>query len=944
MADLGELHAAESLDRRALAIREELLGPEHPDVAFSLNNLGYLKWELGNYEAARPLMERAIAIKEKVYGAEHPGVGASLLNLGILLITLGEQDRAEETLLRAISLCERASHWCLSYALCNYAILLQDRGDLISARQYNQRALEILERTEGTESDRFARTLNILGDINVELGEFEEARACLQRSLTIRERLGADHAGVVDPLESLAALSARMGNLDEATQLAKRALAIKEQSLGKDHPDVASSLETLGKILRQSEDYAQARVAFERALEIREKTLGSDSPAVNLSLVLLADLNVDTGNCAEALPVYRKAVTVTESLHGPDHPEVEDCTRKIAACLARTGLNAEAFENAFRAEEISRGHLRLTLTGLAERVGLQYAASRESGLDLAFSLLIDDPASGSAERGFDALIRSRALVLDEMAERRRWVSVGADSDVERLAEQLAGARNRLAFLTVQGPADPEHLETYRRLLKQARADRDRAEQELADRSRTFRLQQERRRTGLIEIKAALPVDSGLVGFARFERLVFDRSGGGGTAPFQRVPSYLAFVLTRRKGGPNLVSLGSAEEIEGLVQRLQDQIFQQAEAPGWGDKSAESTYRQESELLRRRIWDPIKPYLTDVERLFVVPDGALHLVNLAALPVGVAGYLIEQGPQIHYLSAERDLVAGSSVSTGEGFLALGNPDFNEPKLFAALAPEGEAPVAGTAAGAGDTAGTVYRGRRSACERLQALTFEELNASGKEVHEVITLWRKGKKTRQQATPESVRQSVAHLSRGKASETAFKSMAPGRQNLHVATHGFFLGGRCPSAAEGESPLLLTGLAMAGANHRQAAGPDEDDGILTAEEIAALDLNGVEWAVLSACETGLGEVRAGEGVLGLRRAFSVAGARTLIMSLWRVEDEPTRDWMKVIYERRYVDGLGTAEAVHQASLELLQRRRQAGLSTHPFYWAGFVAAGDWR
>src|SRR5439155_9036837 len=141
-----------------------------------------------------------------------------------------------------------------------------------------------------------------------------------------------------------------------------------------------------------------------------------------------------------------------------------------------------------------------------------------------------------------------------------------------------------------------------------------------------------------------------------------------------------------------------------------------------------------------------------------------------------------------------------------------------------------------------------------------------------------------------------------------------------LHLATHGFFLNGGCPPAANGtrsvdglssggtgsarlqlgESPLLLSGLALAGANRRAIAGPDEDDGILTAEEVTALNLEGVEWAVLSACDTGLGEVKAGEGVFGLRRAFQVAGVRTVIMSLWSVDDEAARIWMRTLYERR--------------------------------------------
>ena len=145
-------------------------------------------------------------------------------------------------------------------------------------------------------------------------------------------------------------------------------------------------------------------------------------------------------------------------------------------------------------------------------------------------------------------------------------------------------------------------------------------------------------------------------------------------------------------------------------------------------------------------------------------------------------------------------------------------------------------------------------------------------------------------------------------------------------------------------KTQLLLSGLALSGANRRSSDLTDGDDGILTAEEVAALDLAGVEWAVLSACDTGVGEIRAGEGVFGLRRAFQIAGARSVIMSLWSVEDQSTRSWMKALYEGRFERNRATADAVHEASLTVLRDRRSKGLRTHPFYWAAFVAAGDWR
>jgi CHAT domain-containing protein len=215
------------------------------------------------------------------------------------------------------------------------------------------------------------------------------------------------------------------------------------------------------------------------------------------------------------------------------------------------------------------------------------------------------------------------------------------------------------------------------------------------------------------------------------------------------------------------------------------------------------------------------------------------------------------------------------------------------------------------------------------------------------------------------------VSALLGREASERAVKQQAPGRRILHLATHGFFLGDECSTPLEGtravgglvatngakptrarsprvqtfpENPLLLSGLALAGANRRAAASPQEDDGILTAEEVASLNLEGVEWAVLSACDTGLGQLRAGEGVFGLRRAFQVAGARTVVMSLWQVEDRSARAWMQALYAGRLVRQLDTIDAVREASLTVLRDRRARQQSTHPFYWAGFVAAGDWH
>jgi CHAT domain-containing protein len=192
--------------------------------------------------------------------------------------------------------------------------------------------------------------------------------------------------------------------------------------------------------------------------------------------------------------------------------------------------------------------------------------------------------------------------------------------------------------------------------------------------------------------------------------------------------------------------------------------------------------------------------------------------------------------------------------------------------------------------------------------------------------------------------------------ASETELERLAPHFGNLHLATHGFVGRARLEASnddlrtpghdsrpAAHENPLLVSGIALAGANCDLEERGERDDGVLTAEEIAKLDLSSVDWAVLSACESGLGDVVDGEGLLGLRRVFRVAGARTLITSLWPVQDEAARQWMRALYAARR-SGSSTSRAVREASVRTLRRRRRAGQSTHPIYWGAFVAFGHWE
>jgi CHAT domain-containing protein len=396
-------------------------------------------------------------------------------------------------------------------------------------------------------------------------------------------------------------------------------------------------------------------------------------------------------------------------------------------------------------------------------------------------------------------------------------------------------------------------------------------------------------------------------------------------------------------------LGSADAIEPLVSSWMKEAAQPGATPP--GPAAELRYRDAGAAMRAKVWDPVEKALSGARTIFIVADGAINLVNFAALPVGGHEYLIERGQVFHYLSAERDLLEHGARPSGKpGSLVVGAPDFDAaPDVIAQAAQVAQ--VAGTASGspAGAASTTappaaVFRGTTSACADFATLRFDPLPGALEEASAVESIWRRAAVGPAQGDDAGTTRLTGPL----ASEAAFKAIAPQRGRLHLATHGFYLGRSCgaPGAASTgleEDPLLLSGVALAGANKRASAPRDAEDGILTAEEIASLDLSGVEWAVLSGCETALGSIQAGEGIFGLRRAFEVAGADTLIMSLWKVEDRATLEWMKTLYER-HAAGVPVPEAVRDAGLAILQARRDKGWSTHPFYWGAFVSAGGWR
>jgi CHAT domain-containing protein/tetratricopeptide (TPR) repeat protein len=973
---LGQSQAPETneLAERAISLKEQLYSPDDPEVATSLFNLGVIRTIGGDFKAADPIFTRVLAIREAHFPPGHHTIASSINALANVKAYGTDYAGALPLYRRSLAMAEAWGGPLDPQAVSvrgNVASTLVELGEYTEAQALLRRQIDMLE-AEDMVTEDLAYAYSLLAAIYFHIGDHEEAVPLRLRSLEIREAVHPEgHPRIAESLLNLGSELYMLGNYAEALSYVERGRAIWEGIYGQDHPYLGSFLESQGRIAQAMGDLPEARRLTERVLALREQGFGPDSPHVAEVLRGLADIEREDGQLDRAREHLTRALEIAGRRLEPGHPWIAGYASDLARVEFLAGNLHRAAELALQAENGSREHLRLTMGALPERQALRYAQERSGGLDLLLSLLDElDDADRFTALALDAVVRSRALVLDEIAARNRRLALWADSGVEDQVTALRHASTRLANLYVQGPGDHD-AETYERLLVEARRALEDAERSLAEAGGPSLSGPATPDVGWEEIRRGLPPGSALVAYVLYERAVGGRGAEGGGS----LPAYRVFVQTAAGQDPVQIDLGPAAGIDALIAAWKDEV---SLGPARSDRSAAQTlaaYERAGAALREAIWDPAAARLEGVERVFVVPDGQIHLVNLAALPDGAGGYLVESDPALHCLSAEREIVLlPAGVPHAGGALVLGAPDFERATALAAVDPA----VLRTGEQAPGAPGALFRGQRPECGVLHGLRFSPLPGSLTEVREVAALWETRLVSGGDIEGRTEEAHVVLRTGPDASEEALKRLAPGNRLLHVATHGYFLNGACPSGLVGtrgigllapldehpgakepptqpaergpqarqavQNPLLLSGLALAGANRREEAGPEGEDGILTAQEIAALDLTGVRWAVLSACETGTGEVLSGEGVFGLRRAFRIAGARTLVASLWAVRDDDARLWMEAFYRGLAERRLDTIDAVREASRSSLRERRARGESTHPFHWAAFLASGDWR
>jgi CHAT domain-containing protein/Tfp pilus assembly protein PilF len=785
-------------------------------------------------------------------------------------------------------------------ALNNLGLLLFKKGDYLGAESKYKRALEILERVRGPNDPNLAMTLDNLGLLYIERGDLSRAEDLHLRALTIFfETLGEEnhHTGVT--ANNLGSLYKHMHKFKDAEEFYLEALTTFEKSDGKESPTVADVLDNLARLYDEN-GFAEAGWPLaERALEIFHKTYGQEHPEVATALSNLGLRYVAGGDTARAEPLFKSALAMREKFFGPSHPEFATVLQNLALTYAELGRMDEALAASSRVQEISERYLTLMLTTGSEEQRQLYARTLRGETDSVVSLHVQMSPGGRRARdsALAVVLRRKGRVLDAMTEQYGALRRSDDPRDRDLRRQLADVRARLSSL-IHRAADTDPAQ-YRKSVASLEAEIGRLEADAGGRGATVDT-----RTNPVtpaRVQESIPADAALVEFVSYVP----------TFPLRHTPPsqspegahYVAYIL-KHEGEPQWVDLGRAAPIDAGITRLRGALRN----PERVDVSKLARSLDES-LMR-----PVRRLLGDRRRVFISPDGLLNLLPFCALLDERGRYLVEDYT-FTYLSSGRDLLRlrAPAPSRGSPFV-IADPAFD------ALPPDGEVKPRA------DGDAQPVRGG----EHFSRLTdaAEEARAIG-----------------------SMLTGAKVLTGDSATESALKQVS-GPSILHIATHGFFrpYESQTPSgvaAAEGgasystasryDSPLLRSGLALAGANRLRGGG--DEDGILTGLEASGLDLWGTKLVVLSACETGLGEVLEGEGVYGLRRALALAGAESQVMTLWRVNGDATRDLM-VRYYSRLKAGEGRGEALRQVQLELLGTEGQC----HPYFWAGFIPQGDWR
>jgi len=929
-----------------LAIYRRYYGGRHLMSATAADELASLLQYQGEYERAEPLFLEALDVRRQKLGERHVYVGASLNNLGMLYQATGDLELARENITSALSILEDSlGHEDLNVAAitANLGMLLQYMGDLDGAESHLLSALAIRRSMLGEQSLEVAESLNSLGVLYFAESDFAAAEPFLREATAIwRGVLGDEHPHVALSLTNMGALLSALGEYAEAQELHREAVRVYRATLGEGHPDVARALHNLAHALEGAGDYAAAEPILREALGIRREAFGDVHPEVAESLTALAHVLQTAGLYEEAEPLYREALGMHRDLLGEHHLEVATDLSNLASLLEEDGRLEEAI-----------GLYGEALTIREDALGSRSAPVAHSLSSVGHLRLRMGDAEGAEE------VLSRAAETYDAARLRAGAGMSRATMALRLrppSVALAAARLRLGREAEAWPAAEKALARALAdlLLTANERSLSGAEAALEDSLR-----------GVIgELEAELAAYTAASDTARLtaevardarERLL---TAEAEWSAFRRdmsvkyaVTEGHAYSLDRvqRSIGSGTAVVGwidadvegSGVETWGYVIRAEGDVFWAPCVPGRDASDLRSLRRRYARFRQqlanpssstaglgrdaRELWrgrvEPLLPALEGVQELVVLPSGPVLGVPLEAF-ADADGALLGERFSVSYAPSATIFAwleeQGRETARAERMLLLGDPPFTASDL--------------------DEMEAEGHGERAA-ERASVLGLPRLPGSRYEVEALAALSREAEVL---LGPDAAEQRLVEMAEsGHLTDFGI---------VHMATHALVDDERPERSA-----LVLSQVGLPAPLESALAGERIYDGLLTAAEIVREWELTADLVTLSACETALGREVVGEGYIGFAHAFLQAGARSLLVSLWKVDDTATSLFMSRFYENRlgvYDDEragrtgerMSKSGALREAKEWLRAYESADGTApyAHPYYWSAFILIGD--
>ena len=909
-----------------------------PDMHHQLTQLNSQVIEFmltGHYDKALPIATEAydLGLTEGL-GLSDRSFRLSAYNLASLLYVSGDYSQSKNlytNLVEFYRIEDIPDVAGRSAVLNGLGLVYTEQGQYRRAEELFIEAIEVVTKAGWPHDQNTSQAIGNLAELYRELKDYTKAIPLYEEVLSIQHAADERSAEYARWLNNYGILHLETGNIKSAAEFLKHAHELRLETLPKNHPDLASTLLSLADLESARDNIRAAKQYVKDALEIYKERFGPNHHKVVVTLNNLAWIHIREGELSEAEYLMRQAhETLKSSLDGIDPFLVATVQANLGLICAVTGRYEEALDYMESSASIEEETIWQIFAISSDRRRIEYL---QYFYPLYYAVLSLSLKFSTQERflraAFNLVLKRKGIATEVWAIQRDELLTSKYPQLERKILDLNKMRQKITSKALKGPGI-EGFSAHQRVLREWTVQKEQLEVEIGRQIPTIWSEQELRKVDYHSVAAFLPDDAALVEFVRLNVLEFENVLSSSTSTKPANPYYIAFVLLGKQPDKlRMIKLGDANRIDQMIDEFRSYITKGQEPSGSRQlrPAAEQRETRYGTTLGTVIFDPLVEVLKGYRRLFLAPDGDLTRLPFEALPAGDGRRLIDQY-QISYLSVGRDLLRFEVVNTGQPTrpVVIADPDYD---LWSS-----------------DTQSLVdetsSRGRLLFDLRRSGWQFRRLPGTHIEGEHIAALLE-----------------VQPMLEDKALESRLKALSS-PFILHIATHGFFLPnqnydpnglypgiGLSSDVAQNlfhglsqsvDNPLLRSGLALAGVNTWLQEKPlpsEAEDGILTAEDVSGLDLTSTELVVLSACDTGLGDVQVGEGVFGLRRAFQVAGAKTLVMSLWQVRDIETQELMENFYQRLR-SGEGRASALRKAQLAMKKKYPNV------YYWGAFICQGD--